>query len=127
MRKKYGIPPLSASAVTRKALGWRKTKTTRGLGAEAARAECFEKLIKSRGYPMPMVILLDVWGAVAKQRLQARGRADDKAGTIERRIADDHAETDAIVEHYGKLIHRLDATRTVQEVSRDIEAPLGAK
>jgi adenylate kinase family enzyme len=73
----------------------------------------------------PVVLFLDVPDDVARQRMLARRRADDKPETIERRLADYHKELEAIRAAYPtERFIRIDGTKPEAEVAAQIREAL---
>lgn len=107
-------------------LNFKKSDSTRGFildgyPANRAQAEFFSGALRELRLPEPAVVLLDVPDKVAQERMRERGRADDAPATMERRLADYHAEIAAIRQAYPPArILRVDGARPEQEISREI-------
>ncbi len=92
-----------------------------GYPANRVQAESLNGATRELRLPDPAVVLLDVPDSVSRQRMRARGRADDEPATIERRLADYRQEIEAVRQAYPPTrILRVDGTRPVQEISREI-------
>ena len=92
-----------------------------GYPANRVQAEFFSSTLRELRLPEPAVVLLEVPDSVARQRMMARGRADDKPATIERRLADYHREIAAVREAYQPdRMLRVDGTKAEQEISHEI-------
>jgi adenylate kinase len=98
-----------------------------GYPATANQAAYLEALLKERGLPMPVVIHLTVSDDVARKRMQARGRADDKPAIIEARLAEYHHESDAALGHFQGDVITIDGTPAEAEVWRAIEGALAKR
>jgi adenylate kinase len=92
-----------------------------GYPANQVQAKFFSGALRDLRLPEPAVVLLEVPDSVAQQRMSARGRADDKPATIERRLADYHHEIEAIRQSYppGRILS-VDGTKPEQEISREV-------
>ena len=89
-------------------------------------AEFLEAQLKERGLPAPLVLVLDVPDAVALERMSERRRIDDTPDVMQRRLADYHKESQAVLDRYrgGKQLRRVDGTLKPQEVWQQIERAL---
>lgn len=74
------------------------------------------------------VFYLEISDEEAEERLLRRGREDDTAEVIKERWRWYHRETDPILDYYQKLgiLVVIDAGRSIEEVTREIEAKLGS-
>lgn len=98
-----------------------------GYPISARQAEFLEASLKERGLPPPLVIHLAVPDQVALERMRERGRADDKPGTMEKRLARYHAESRAVLERYaGRRLRQVDGAGSPRQVWADIERALGS-
>ena len=59
------------------------------------------------------------------ERMMARGRADDTAEAIQRRLSIYHAETVPLLEFYGDLVVEVDGVGEMAEVQHRILRGLG--
>ena len=89
-------------------------------------AEFLEAQLKERGLPAPVALVLDVPDAVAIERMSERRRIDDTPEIMQRRLADYHKESQAVLERYrgSKQLRRVDGTVKPQEVWQQIERAL---
>lgn len=101
-----------------------------GFPRTLAQAETAAGLARELGLVAHAVVALDAPRAVLTDRLMARGqgRADDNERTIERRLAVYDEQTAPLLDYYAgrSLLHRVDASRPVDEVSETIFAVLDA-
>jgi adenylate kinase len=96
-----------------------------GYPATKDQADHLQEMVKELGLPRPIVILLDVPDKVARKRDQKRGRPDDTPEQVERRLKDYHREMDFVKLYYpGADIHRIDGTKSIEDVSKAIEKVL---
>ena len=75
----------------------------------ASRAPCRRRsgwlaCCEDRGQKLDAVLLLEAPDDVLLERMLARGRADDTAEAIARRLELYHTETKPLLEHYGDLV-----------------------
>jgi adenylate kinase len=98
-----------------------------GYPAREGQADKLDALLKERGLPAPVLIYLDVSDDVARARMKGRGRAEDSADMIERRLAEHHREAHFILDRYSAAqIHKIDGSGSRQQVWKDIEHALAA-
>lgn len=96
-----------------------------GYPATRSQAEYLARLMQELALDPPVAIILDIPDAIARQRLQARRRADDTPANIERRISNYHLEIEAVRAAYpAALVVMVDGTKPEAEVSRQIKAVL---
>jgi adenylate kinase len=96
-----------------------------GYPATKDQADHLEAMVKELGLPSPIILQLDVPDKVALKRDQKRGRADDTTAEIERRLKDYHRELDMVTLYYPEAnIHKIDGTKPVDKVSKEIVAIL---
>jgi adenylate kinase len=93
-------------------------------------AEALDALLDEIGEPLSIVLLLALDDDIARERLLRRaaeeGRADDRPGAIDERLATYHRQTAPVVDHYrtsGNLV-QLHAERPVNEVWAEISDAL---
>jgi adenylate kinase len=75
-------------------------------------------LLEDRGQKLDGVLLLQVPDHVLLERMLGRGRADDTAEAIARRLELYHTETKPLLDHYGDLVVTVDGVGTVDEVQQ---------
>jgi adenylate kinase len=93
-----------------------------GYPMNAAQAQFLDNLAKERGFPAPLIIELRVSDTVATQRLERRGRADDKPRIIEQRISEYHQDIGALLDHWkNQNLHAIDGTQKPDAVSEQID------
>jgi adenylate kinase len=66
------------------------------------------------------VVFLDVPDDVVRERLLARGRADDREAVISRRLKQYAADTQPLVDHYRDVLVRVDGDRPPDEITADL-------
>ncbi len=75
------------------------------------------------------VINLDTPEAVVRERMVARGRADDTSGSIEARLKWYREEVLPVISYYrkreGAMVHDIDGTQSIDDVHESIVAALG--
>jgi adenylate kinase len=99
-----------------------------GYPATSNQAAYLEGLLRERGLPMPVVIHLTLSDDVARKRMQARRRADDKPAIVEARLAEYHHESDAALGHFQAVdVITIDATPAEAEVWHAIEQALAKR
>jgi adenylate kinase len=92
-----------------------------GYPANRVQAEFLKGAARELRLPEPAVVVLEVPDGVARQRMTARGRADDDPATIERRLTDYHQEIESVRQaNPPTRIFRVDGTRSEEEISREI-------
>ena len=96
-----------------------------GYPANGKQAGNLEALLKEKGLPGPTVLYLEVSDSTAIERMRSRGRADDKPEIMRRRLDEFRGQSGAILDRYrGDRTIRVDASRSEQEVWRQIESAL---
>ena len=70
------------------------------------------------------MLLLEAPDEVLLERMLARGRADDTAEAITRRLELYHSETKPLLDYYGELLVAIDGVGTVDEVQQRALAAL---
>jgi adenylate kinase len=98
-----------------------------GFPRTSGQARFLDDLVKQRGLPPPVLINLEVPEDEVIRRLSARGRPDDKPDVIRERLAEYHKASEPVLTWYksGNL-HRIDGTKSPEDVSRAIDAALAA-
>jgi len=86
----------------------------------------FEKSLAHLNLPKPVVIDLVVSDAVAMQRMEARNRADDKAGLSEPRLVDWRKQEEAILSYYPDA-HKINGDQSEGQVWAAIQEVLGSR
>ena len=84
------------------------------------------RLAQAEGVDFDIVVFLDVPLDVVKQRLLARGRADDTADVIENRLREYDEDTQPLIDHYrdkGVLL-RVDGDRPPDEIAAELREKL---
>lgn len=91
-------------------------------------AEFLTAQLKELQFPPAIVLHLQISDEISRKRTQARGRADDKAGGNEARLAEYHTEEQAVLGYFppAQVIH-IDSSGTEREVAADIEKKLAGK
>ena len=89
-----------------------------GFPRTAPQARWLEGLLAQRGQQVDAVLLLDVPDHVLMGRMLARGRADDTAEAISRRLELYHTETKPLLDFYANLVLPVDGVGTVDEVQQ---------
>jgi len=89
-------------------------------------AAAFEKSLAHLHLPKPVVIDLIVSDSVALQRMEARRRADDKAGLSEPRLMDWRKQEAAILSYYPDA-HKINGDQSESQVWSAIQEVLGAR
>ena len=80
------------------------------------------RLAQAEGVDFDVVVFLDVPFDVVKQRLLARGRADDTPEVIENRLREYDEDTHPLIDHYrdkGVLL-RVDGDRPADEIAAEL-------
>jgi adenylate kinase len=95
-----------------------------------AQAEALDALLEEIDQRLSIVLLLALDDDIARERLLRRaaeeGRADDRPGAIDERLATYHRQTKPVVDHYrtsGNLV-QVHAERPVNEVWAEISDAL---
>lgn len=85
------------------------------------------RLAQAEGVDFDVVVFLDVPDAVVKQRLRARGRADDKPEVIDNRLREYAEDTRPLVDHYAEqgVLLRVDGDRPQDEIAAELREKLG--
>ena len=83
------------------------------------------ELLAERKSSLTSVLVIDAPDEVLLERMMARGRADDTADAIQRRLAIYHAETVPLLEFYGELVVEVDGVGEIAEVQHRILRALG--
>ncbi len=94
-----------------------------GFPLTVRQAEYLEAASNQRGLGPPVVVHLAVSDRTATDRMLRRGRADDKPATIERRLAEYHAQAGLVLNRYRQVV-TVDASGTPEDVWRAVERGL---
>jgi adenylate kinase len=84
-------------------------------------------LEQTEGMDFDAVVHLAVPEAVTRERLLARGRADDTEDVIDRRLKQYAADTEPLVEHYRGVLVEVDGDRPPDEITAELLQRLGAR
>lgn len=96
-----------------------------GFPRNIGQAQWLATLLEDRGTPINAVVLLTAPDDVLTERMMARGRADDTAEAIRRRLDIYHAETLPLIDWYGHRVVRVDGVGSVDEVHAAVLAAIG--
>ena len=69
-------------------------------------------MLHENDHDLDAVLLLEAPDDVLMERMLARGRADDTAEAISRRLALYHSETTPLLEHYAKVLVAINGVGT---------------
>jgi adenylate kinase len=89
-----------------------------GFPRTVPQAQWLAGVLHENNHDLDAVLLLEAPDDVLMDRMLARGRADDTAEAISRRLALYHSETTPLLEHYAKVLVAIDGVGTVEEVQR---------
>lgn len=89
-----------------------------GFPRTVPQAKWLADLLHERGQELGAVLLLEAPDNVLLDRMLARGRADDTADAISRRLALYHSETTPLLEHYANKLVAINGVGTVDEVQQ---------
>jgi adenylate kinase len=95
-----------------------------GFPRTVPQAQWLGELLRSRGQDLDAVLLLEAPDDALLERMLARGRADDTAEAISRRLELYHSETKPLLEHYANRLVAIDGVGTVEEVQQRALAAL---
>ncbi len=97
-----------------------------GFPRNIPQADWLTDMLAGIGAPIDQVVLLDAPDDVLVERMLARGRADDTAEAIARRLAIYHQETTPLIDYYGDRVVNVNGVGEVSEVhDRVLEAVRG--
>jgi adenylate kinase len=96
-----------------------------GFPRNLTQAKWLGELLADRHLTLSKVLAVDAPDEVLLERMMARGRVDDTAEAIQRRLSIYHAETVPLLEFYGDLVVEVDGVGEVTEVQRRILRALG--
>jgi adenylate kinase len=89
-----------------------------GFPRTVPQAEWLGNLLVDRGQKLDAVLLLEAPDEVLLERMLARGRADDTAEAIARRLELYHTATRPLLDHYGDLVVHIDGVGSIDEVQQ---------
>jgi adenylate kinase len=94
-----------------------------GFPRTVPQARWLADLLNQHDHELDRVLLLEAPDEVLQERMLARGRADDTAEAISRRLALYHSETTPLLEHYANKLVAINGVGAVDEVQeRALEA-----
>lgn len=97
-----------------------------GFPRTTGQAQWLADLLRTRDQELDAVVLLEVSDDVLMERLLARGRSDDTADAISRRLSLYHDQTRPLLEHYADILVAVDGIGSVDEVQQRILKALDA-
>jgi len=95
-----------------------------GFPRTVPQAQWLGELLAGRGQELDAVLLLEAPDETLMERMLARGRADDTADAISRRLALYHSETKPLLEHYAAKLVAVDGVGSVDDVQQRALAAL---
>jgi adenylate kinase len=96
-----------------------------GFPRTVVQADKLGEILADRGEDIDKVLLLEVTDDVLLERMLARGRADDTAEAISRRLELYHTETKPLLDYYGDKLVAIDGVGAVDEVQQRALKALG--
>ncbi len=94
-----------------------------GFPRTVPQAQWLGDVLHENEHDLDAVLLLDAPDDVLMERMLARGRADDTAEAISRRLALYHSETKPLLDYYSKILVAVNGVGAVEEVQqRALEA-----
>ena len=87
-----------------------------GFPRTVVQANKLSEILLDRGEDIDKVLLLEVPDEVLLERMLARGRADDTAEAISRRLALYHSETKPLLDYYADRLAAIDGVGGIDEV-----------
>lgn len=97
-----------------------------GFPRTTGQARWLADLLRTRDQQLDAVVLLEVSDDVLMERLLSRGRSDDTAEAISRRLSLYHDQTRPLLEHYSGILLAVDGVGAVDEVQQRILKALDA-
>jgi adenylate kinase len=97
-----------------------------GFPRNLAQAVALDDMLKGAGRKVDWVVCFELGERILMERLLGRGRSDDTADTIQKRLEVYRRETEPLISYYrerGKL-QAIDGSRTVEEVGDAVESAL---
>jgi adenylate kinase len=95
-----------------------------GFPRTVPQAQWLGDLLGGRGQELDAVLLLEAPDETLMERMLARGRADDTADAIGRRLALYHSETKPLLEYYAAKLVAIDGVGAVDDVQQRALAAL---
>jgi adenylate kinase len=96
-----------------------------GFPATAGQAKALDKILQDQQLPRAVVVVFDVPDDVIRKRMLSRGRVDDKADNIDRRIQEFRNEAALLIGWAGQTrVVRVNAEAGIGDVSKQIVAAL---
>lgn len=89
-----------------------------GFPRTVPQAEWLGNLLHEGGQDLDAVLLLSAPDSVLLKRMLQRGRADDTAEVITRRLELYHSETKPLLDYYGELVIEVDGAGTIGDVQQ---------
>jgi adenylate kinase len=96
-----------------------------GFPRNLSQAKWLDEVLRERGSHLTAVLHIDVPDDVLLERMLARGRADDTAEVINRRLEIYRTETLPMIRFFGDLVIDVDGVGHFQEVQHRILVGLG--
>jgi adenylate kinase len=96
-----------------------------GFPRTVGQADKLGEILAERSEDIDKVLLLEVPDEVLLERMLARGRADDTAEAIGRRLELYHQETKPLLDYYAAKLVAIDGVGTIDEVLRRALKALG--
>ena len=95
-----------------------------GFPRTVPQAQWLGGVLHENSHDLDAVLLLEAPDDVLMERMMARGRADDTADAISRRLALYHSETKPLLEHYAEVLVAIDGVGSVEEIQQRALAAL---
>ena len=89
-----------------------------GFPRTVPQAEWLDGVLHTNAHDLDAVLLLEAPDEVLMERMLARGRADDTAEAISRRLALYHSETKPLLEHSAAKLVAIDGVGPIEEVQQ---------
>ncbi len=89
-----------------------------GFPRTVPQAEWLGALLHERGQELDAVLLLDAPDSVLLERMLERGRTDDTAEAITRRLELYHSATKPLLDYYGGLVIAIDGDGSIDQVQQ---------
>ena len=97
-----------------------------GFPRTTGQAQWLADLLRTRDQSLDAVVLLEVSDDVLMERLLSRGRSDDTADAITRRLALYHDQTRPLLAHYADILVAVDGIGSPDDVQQRILKALDA-
>lgn len=101
-----------------------------GFPRTLAQAHALDNVLRLTGRELTAAVFVDAPDEIVVERIAGRAddRDDDDRATVRRRLEQYHRNTAPVIEHYSRLglLHRIDASRPVEEVSDEARALLSS-